>query len=119
MADFGLTRALPKGKDFCDLGKENLKLAIKWIAPEVLTKRRFSEASDVWSAGVTMWEILTYVDADLRSFVVLRSMCCAIIVFFVNLIPDDVPISRLAPHPLFLGTVSCRTRTTQTLKHRN
>ena len=60
VTDFGLTRELDKGKDHAIVRDKNIKLAIKWIAVEGLEKRRFSEASDVWSAGVTMWELLTY-----------------------------------------------------------
>ena len=34
-------------------------------APEVLRYRRFDEKSDVWSYGVTMWEIYSYGDAPM------------------------------------------------------
>ena len=40
--------------------EKNIKLAIKWMSPEVLRERRFSEGSDIWAAGVTAWEILAY-----------------------------------------------------------
>ena len=29
----------------------------KWSAPEAISQRRYSEASDVWSFGVVAWEI--------------------------------------------------------------
>ena len=34
-------------------------LPFRWMSPEALEKRRFSEASDMWAMGVTMWEIMT------------------------------------------------------------
>ncbi len=34
-------------------------LAVRWSAPEVLKRRKYGEASDVWSFGVLLWEIFT------------------------------------------------------------
>ena len=31
----------------------------RWMSPEALQRRRFSEKSDVWAFGVTAWELLT------------------------------------------------------------
>jgi tyrosine-protein kinase Fes/Fps len=36
-----------------------LTFIVQWAAPEVLTKKKFSQYSDVWSFGVTVWEIFS------------------------------------------------------------
>lgn len=59
VADFGLCRPYNEGKDYW-LMTETLKLAVKWIPPECLETKRFSERSDIWAMGVTMWEIMSY-----------------------------------------------------------
>ncbi|EKX41433.1 hypothetical protein GUITHDRAFT_42446, partial [Guillardia theta CCMP2712] len=33
---------------------------IRWMAPESIRRRQYSEKSDVWAFGVTMWEIWSY-----------------------------------------------------------
>ncbi|EKX52428.1 hypothetical protein GUITHDRAFT_65027 [Guillardia theta CCMP2712] len=35
---------------------------VRWMAPESIERRQFSEKSDVWAFGVTMWEIWTYAE---------------------------------------------------------
>ena len=34
----------------------------RWMAPEAIKKRRFSEQTDVWAFGVLCWEVATNVD---------------------------------------------------------
>ncbi|EKX40596.1 hypothetical protein GUITHDRAFT_39314, partial [Guillardia theta CCMP2712] len=35
---------------------------VRWMAPESIRRRQYSEKSDVWSFGVTMWEIWTHAE---------------------------------------------------------
>ena len=32
---------------------------MRWMPPEAIDRRRWSEKSDVWAFGVTLWEILS------------------------------------------------------------
>ena len=46
---------------FCHYPKGG-KIAVRWTAPEALQNRTFSTASDVWSFGIVVWEIMSYCD---------------------------------------------------------
>lgn len=35
---------------------------VRWMSPEALKKRKFSEKSDAWSFGVVLWELLDLAD---------------------------------------------------------
>lgn len=47
----------PSGKLY---GKS--KILLRWSAPELIFESQCSSKSDVWSFGITLWEILTYGD---------------------------------------------------------
>ncbi|XP_062589049.1 hepatocyte growth factor receptor-like [Saccostrea cucullata] len=58
VADFGLSRDIYE-KDYYSSSNKKTRLPVKWMAPESLEKGIYSSQSDVWSFGVTMWELLT------------------------------------------------------------
>ena len=54
IANFGLARQMNHES------KTDLRLLIRWTAPEALQYKRFSIKSDVWSFGIVLWEVVTY-----------------------------------------------------------
>ncbi|KAG5274306.1 hypothetical protein AALO_G00134630 [Alosa alosa] len=59
VSDFGLSRVLedyPEGTYTTTGGK----IPIRWTAPEAIAYRQFTSASDVWSFGIVMWEVMAY-----------------------------------------------------------
>ncbi|KAA3682130.1 RYK receptor-like tyrosine kinase [Paragonimus westermani] len=44
--------------DYHCLG-DNTNRPIKWLALEALIERKYTVATDVWSMGVTLWELIT------------------------------------------------------------
>ncbi|XP_041427769.1 ephrin type-A receptor 8 isoform X2 [Xenopus laevis] len=59
VSDFGLSRILEDDPDAAYTTTGG-KIPIRWTAPEAITYRKFSSASDVWSFGIVMWEVLAY-----------------------------------------------------------
>eukprot|EP01114_Cavostelium_apophysatum_P018373 TRINITY_DN5676_c0_g1_i1.p1 TRINITY_DN5676_c0_g1~~TRINITY_DN5676_c0_g1_i1.p1 ORF type:complete len:932 (-),score=119.97 TRINITY_DN5676_c0_g1_i1:18-2813(-) len=57
VADFGLSRSLDN--NYYKVQSAERTLAVKWSAPEVINSARYSSKSDVWSMGITCYEIFT------------------------------------------------------------
>ncbi|CAB3986462.1 tyrosine- kinase receptor Tie-1-like [Paramuricea clavata] len=58
ISDFGLSRIYDD--DYYRSHRENQRLPIRWLAPECLEQKKFTVYSDVWSLGVTLWEMFSY-----------------------------------------------------------
>lgn len=67
VSDFGLAKMIEMNES-AEMSNQDskyelentLQVPCKWYAPECLTEQRYSHKSDVWSYGITMYEILTF-----------------------------------------------------------
>ncbi|CAK5083803.1 unnamed protein product [Meloidogyne enterolobii] len=71
IADFGLSRGLRPSNNSSGSGsppfieqeyttQQGGKIPIRWTAPEAIMQHKYTTASDVWSFGVVMWEVLSF-----------------------------------------------------------
>ncbi|XP_066027769.1 ephrin type-A receptor 4 [Pocillopora verrucosa] len=58
VADFGLSRELEDSAYETKGGK----IPVRWTALEAIEYRKFTPASDVWSYGVLLWEIMSFAE---------------------------------------------------------
>uniref|UniRef100_A0A3Q2DCH7 receptor protein-tyrosine kinase n=1 Tax=Cyprinodon variegatus TaxID=28743 RepID=A0A3Q2DCH7_CYPVA len=56
VSDFGLSRVLEDDPE----AAYTTRIPIRWTAPEAISYRKFTTASDVWSYGIVMWEVVSY-----------------------------------------------------------
>ncbi|XP_075450158.1 ephrin type-A receptor 6 isoform X6 [Ascaphus truei] len=59
VSDFGLSRVLEDDPESAYTTTGG-KIPIRWTAPEAIAYRKFSSASDAWSYGIVMWEVMSY-----------------------------------------------------------
>ncbi|XP_041831998.1 ephrin type-A receptor 7 isoform X1 [Melanotaenia boesemani] len=59
VSDFGLSRVIDDDPEavYTTTGG---KIPVRWTAPEAIQYRKFTSASDVWSYGIVMWEVMSY-----------------------------------------------------------
>lgn len=58
LGDFGMARAM-YDSDYYRFGRKGM-LPVRWMSPESLADGVFTTKSDVWSLGVTLWELATF-----------------------------------------------------------
>jgi len=103
VSDFGLSRELKQepvdgGEQQYAMHKPHSRLPVRWMAPETIQDGVYNTRSDVWSFGVTMWELahscltLPYKDMDNPS--VMRALQDGKVIaleFAVSLSKEEVP----------------------------
>lgn len=58
LADFGMTRNIFESDNYTF--RRTAPLPIRWSAPESLNLGVYTPASDVWSFGIVIWEVITF-----------------------------------------------------------
>lgn len=58
VADFGLSRLA--GDDGYYYQLRNIAMPIRYTAPEAMKVGRFSEHSECWAYGISLWELFTF-----------------------------------------------------------
>ncbi|KAK3892411.1 hypothetical protein Pcinc_003644, partial [Petrolisthes cinctipes] len=59
IADFGLSREIESHTEGAYTTRGG-KIPVRWTAPEAIAFRKFTSASDVWSLGIVLWEVMSY-----------------------------------------------------------
>ncbi|XP_064604888.1 tyrosine-protein kinase SYK-like isoform X2 [Liolophura sinensis] len=65
ISDFGMSKAVGSDSDYYKANCAG-KWPLKWYAPECIQYFKFDSKSDVWSYGVTLWEVLSYGEKPYR-----------------------------------------------------
>ncbi|KAK0404084.1 hypothetical protein QR680_017280 [Steinernema hermaphroditum] len=80
ISDFGMSRRLYSQSQYYRMGSQTM-LPVRWLPPECLNDGRFSHQSDMWSFGLTLWEVFSYGRVpfgDLSNNEVLSAVCSGI-----------------------------------------
>lgn len=99
IGDFGLTKSIKENQGYYTV-KDDHDSPVFWYAPECLTHCKFYRASDVWSFGVTMYELITYCESSKSPMTLFMGMIGRTqgqmtVVRLVNVLKEG----RRLPHP--------------------
>lgn len=113
IGDFGLTKYIPEGEVYYRV-RENGDSPVFWYAIECLKESKFSFSSDVWSFGVTLYEILTRCDHRQNPPTKLFEMMGAVhgqmtVMELINLLERNkrLPSPRDCPHEVYTLMALC------------
>ena len=92
---FGLLRQLPEDENYY-VQTTSAKCPVRWTAPESLSDKKFSSASDVWSFGILVWEMFNPQGVPFEEYDNLQVVAKVSTTMTPN-IPDNCPdnIARL------------------------
>ena len=72
LSDFGMSRNLIES-DYYKKTSED-RVPVKWMAPESINDRIYTNLSDVWSFGILCWEITSYAMAPYGEYTAMESV---------------------------------------------
>uniref|UniRef100_A0A914UHZ3 Tyrosine-protein kinase receptor n=1 Tax=Plectus sambesii TaxID=2011161 RepID=A0A914UHZ3_9BILA len=59
LSDFGMSRDI-YSDEYYRISNKRAVLPVRWLPPESLVMGKFTHESDVWSMGITLWEVFSY-----------------------------------------------------------
>jgi serine/threonine protein kinase len=102
VCDFGLSRI--KQKQYSAVTTKSIVGPVKWMAPESISHQRYSEASDVYMFGITLWEMF----AREEPYPDMEPLAAALAVVTQGLRPQiPLPNQRYCPIPILQLMKSC------------